>query len=78
MILYNRNYEFENVGKGIGRLTKVEERRKQLMEMMTNNSRITIAELSNELNVTIRMIERDIEKLKEKGLITRIVGLNEG
>lgn len=52
LILYNRNYEFGNVGKdvgkGIGRLTKVEKRRKQLMEMMANNSGITIAELSNE------------------------------
>jgi len=49
----------------------------KILNIVRNNSEITIDELSALLNKTTRTIERNIAKLKECGLLERI-GANKG
>ena len=54
-----------------------EKRQNSIIDLMKNNSEISMLELSEILNVNHKTIKRDIEKLKAKGLIERI-GSNKG
>jgi len=43
-----------------------------IIDLIKNNTEISMLELSKQLNVNHKTIKRDIEKLKAKGLIERI------
>lgn len=45
---------------------------------MTNNSKVTISELSNKSGVSDKTIKRDIEKLKKENKIDRTGSLTDG
>ena len=43
-----------------------------IINELTNNNTYTMQDLATLLNVNIRTIKRDIEILKQKGILTRI------
>jgi len=49
-----------------------EKRGDSIISIMKENSRITIAELAKQLDVTEKTIKRDIEKLKKEGKLKRV------
>ena len=49
----------------------VQDRRKRLLELISANASISIAELALIMAVTKRTVERDISRLKEHGYISR-------
>lgn len=53
-------------------------RRNTIMELIQNNSEITICELSQKINITERTIKRDLSVLQKSGLIIREGGRKEG
>lgn len=57
----------ENVPKNVP-----ENRADFIVEFIKNNERATIPEIAREVQVNEKTIKRDIEKLKEKGLLKRI------
>ena len=75
--LYNRNYK--NVGNNVGnnvikkdtKKKSAQDRRENILGLMIDDSKITIPQLSEKLNVSTKTIERDIEKLKEENKIYR-------
>ena len=48
------------------------------IDLMIDNSKITISQLSDYLNVSTKTIERDIIYLKDKNIIYRQGNLNNG
>ena len=46
--------------------------------MMKNNSFVTAEQISSELNISVRAVEKQIRNLREKGQIVRIGGKNGG
>lgn len=52
--------------------------RNTIMELIQNNSEITICELSQKINITERTIKRDLSVLQKSGLIIREGGRKEG
>ncbi len=44
----------------------------QIIELMNENTKITIRELAHKIGVTERSIERNIKKLQEKGVLRRV------
>jgi len=50
----------------------------KILRLMKENNKITIEELSKEMELSTRAIEKSIAKLKEKGLIKRIGGAKGG
>ena len=84
--LYNRNYVdtnvednvYENVGNIVGKKMSAQDRRKCILDLMIDNSKITISQLSDYLNVSAKTIERDIVYLKDKNIIYRQGNLNNG
>jgi ATP-dependent DNA helicase RecG len=50
----------------------------KIVEMIFNNSEITIPEMAKHLNITERGTEKNIQKLKESKLIARIDGTKGG
>ena len=71
--LYNRNYKNvgNNVTKKDTKKKSAQDRRKNILGLMIDDSKITIPQLSKKLNVSTKTIERDIEKLKEENKIYR-------
>lgn len=71
--LYNRNYK--NVGNNVikkdTKKKSAQDRRENILGLMIDDSKITIPQLSEKLNVSTKTIERDIEKLKEENKIYR-------
>jgi ATP-dependent DNA helicase RecG len=61
----------ENVTKN------VTERESVILDIIRSNVKITTVQLANKLNIARMTIHRDLEKLKEKGLLERI-GPNKG
>ena len=55
-----------------------QDRRKCILDLMIDNSKITISQLSDYLNVSTKTIERDIIYLKDKNIIYRQGNLNNG
>ena len=47
-------------------------RQNQVLEIMKSDIRISTSELAERLSVAQRTIKRDIEYLKQKGLVTRV------
>jgi len=43
-----------------------------ILKLLTNNNRLTRIQLAEELNISPETIKKNIEKLKEKGLLKRI------
>ena len=55
-----------------------ENRENRILEIIKNEPNISMKEMSNILNVNLRTINRDIEKLKQKKLIERSGGRKKG
>ncbi|MDR1731625.1 MAG: DeoR family transcriptional regulator [Synergistaceae bacterium] len=80
--LYNLNYGMEedaNVTKDVTinvtkDVTKGKSRHDQLMELIATDGALTSAQLSQTMNVTKRTVLRDLEELKNAGIITRVGG----
>lgn len=53
---------------------KVKERLNVIKQLLINNKKILVSELSDKLNVTEETIRRDLEKLESEGIITRTYG----
>ena len=58
-------------GTNENHVLKVHDRRKRLLELISANSSISIAELALIMAVTKRTVDRDISWLKEHGYISR-------
>jgi len=43
-----------------------------ILKLLANNNRLTRIQLAEELNISPETIKKNIEKLKEKGLLKRI------
>ena len=78
--LYNRNYNGQNDGRNDGqndgqkqlvKLTMLE-RREKILQLITENNRITSNKLKDILGVSKATIERDISKLREDGKLEYI------
>ena len=84
--LYNLNYGViedvdadANVTKNVTldvtkNVTKDNDRRKQILELISTNGEITSTQLSQTMNVTKRTILRDLEELRNLGIIVRAGG----
>jgi ATP-dependent DNA helicase RecG len=57
---------------------KLTERQRLILNLMRNNSYVTIREMSQKTGVVNRTILRDIESLQEKGIIVREGGNKSG
>lgn len=62
----------------LGVTKEIISRRNTIMELIQNNSEITICELSKKINVTERTIKRDLSVLQKSGFIIREGGRKEG
>ena len=73
----------ENIGMKDGNVTKdvtkeLSERQMLILEMINNDSFVTISEMSLKIGVATRTIIRDIETLQGIGILTREGGRKEG
>lgn len=55
-------------------IDKLSGRKKQVLEILTENTGISIAEISDQLNVSVVTIRSDLESLAESGFIVRMRG----
>ena len=55
-----------------------EDREDVIVKFMQENSELTTTEIAKKINVSRRTIARDINKLKSKGIITRVGSDKEG
>ena len=62
-------FEFDNFFTATFRRPKT---RKKVIDLIKNNTKITSAELAGILEITVKGIEWNLAKLKEKGIIERI------
>ena len=53
---------------------RAKERHSIIEQLVTNNKKIFVSELSDKLDVTEETIRRDLEKLESKGILTRTYG----
>lgn len=53
---------------------RAKERLSIIKQLVTNNKKILVSELSNKLDVTEETIRRDLEKLEAEGIVTRTYG----
>jgi DeoR/GlpR family transcriptional regulator of sugar metabolism len=53
---------------------RVKERLSIIKQLVTNNKKVVVSELSNNLGVTEETIRRDLEKLEAEGIVTRTYG----
>ena len=56
----------------------IEDREDVIVKFMQENSELTTTEIAKKINVSRRTIARDINKLKSKGIITRVGSDKEG
>ena len=84
--LYNLNYgviEDTKIGANVTKdvtldVTKNNGRHKQIIELISTNGAITSTQLSEAINVTKRTILRDLEELRNSGIIARAGGKRYG
>ena len=62
--------EWTRVGKKVGR--KLGESEEKILGIINKDKFVTISELSKSLNISTTAIEKNIAKLKEKGLLKRV------
>lgn len=53
---------------------RAKERFNIIKQLVTNNKKVFVSQLSNELDVTEETIRRDLEKLESEGIVTRTYG----
>jgi len=71
IIFYRKNFEKSerhNVPVNVG----VNKTQKRILEIIFSNNNITQEELTSELNVSIRTIERNVSTLRKKGFLNRV------
>ena len=61
-----------NVGVNVGINVGVNDTQKKILKLIIQNKNITQKEIANQLKTTLRTIERNINILKEKGILERI------
>ena len=62
------NISSQNVGLNVG----LNEIQQKIIDLILNNKNIKQSEIANELNISSRTVERNINYLKEKNIIKRI------
>lgn len=67
----NRHDDGKDVGLEVGLAERI-------LELMLNDSAITMSKMSEELNVTTRTVEREVKKLRESGRVERVGGKRYG
>ena len=89
-ILKNLNYDTQNDtqnvtqndgqndGQNVGQKLKPDDRRKQIVEVIKLNSKITAYDLSKEFDVSERTIERDLKVLTDKKIIEYVGSAKDG
>ena len=81
-ILKNLNYdtqnETQNDTQNNGQNLKPKERRKKIIELMNENSKITSLELSNILMVSVSTIKRDLKVLTDENIIEYVGSAKDG
>jgi len=70
----------KNVGKLVGKnagdkLLKLNDTQKRIISLIQSNKDITQAEISEQLNVTTRTVERNMKKLQENNIINRVASI---
>jgi predicted HTH transcriptional regulator len=69
----------ENVGKNVGKKPiKLSETQKRIINLIKSNKYITQAEISEQLSVSTRTVERNMKKLQEGDFITRVGSYTQG
>ena len=73
----------KNVGKVVGKnavdkLIKLNDTQKRIISLIQSNKDITQAEISEQLNVTTRTVERNMKKLQENNIISRVGSYTQG
>lgn len=73
----------KNVGKDVGKdvgekLQKLNDTQKRIISLIQSNKDITQAEISEQLNVTTRTVERNMKKLQENNIINRVGSYTQG
>lgn len=72
------NSKLKNVGENAGEMSvknsviKLNQTAQKILQILQNNSTATIAELSIQLEVNTRTIERNLKRLQEQGLLARL------
>lgn len=61
-----------NVNDTVNDTVKLNKTETMILNIISRNSQITQQKVANELNVSVLTIKRNINKLKEKGLLVRI------
>ncbi len=61
-----------NIVNDVGLSVGLNETQKEILEKITKNKEVKQAELAEKLNTSKRSIERNMDKLKEKGIIRRV------
>ena len=62
----------DGVKVGVKGRGKLNETQKKLLELALEDKKITMKELAEKIGITTRGVEKNIAKLKEKGLLIRI------
>jgi len=65
-------YALEQPKKDVKSSTKLSRTEKKLLGLLSKNKNITSKDLAEKIGITKRGIEKNIAKLKEKGLLIRI------
>jgi len=55
-------------------LREIEKRHEKILELISNNGKVKVAELSKEFDTSVVTIRHDLDELEKKGLIERIHG----
>jgi len=58
--------------------TKLNDTQKRIISLIQSNKDITQAEISEQLNVTTRTVERNMKKLQENNIINRVGSYTQG
>ena len=66
IIFYRKNHE--NVGINVG----INSTQKKILDLIIQDRNITQEQIAKELKKSVRTIERNINRLKEKNIITRV------
>lgn len=73
------NFPIKNAGKNAGKKpVKISENQKRIISLIQNNKNITQVEISEKLNIDIRTVERNMKKLQESNIITRVGSYTQG
>ncbi|MBQ0064349.1 MAG: putative DNA binding domain-containing protein [Firmicutes bacterium] len=66
------NVKIENSLYNSSIIAKLSDREKKIIEIISTNSKATLVELANKLNVSTKTIDRDTKKLQELGVLSSI------